>query len=116
SKKIVQLMYEAGAREVHMRIACPPITHSDYYGIDTPSAEELLAANHDVEGMRQFMGAHSLAFLSIDGIYRSVGFDRRDPHAPQFTDHCMTGEYPTALTDQSGDPAARQLSLLAEVS
>lgn len=116
SKKIVQLMYEAGAREVHMRIACPPITHSDYYGIDTPSTEELLAANHDVEGMREFMGAHSLSFLSIDGIYRSVGLDRRDPNAPQFTDHCMTGEYPTPLTDQSGDPAARQLSLLAEVS
>ena len=116
SKKIVQLMYEAGAREVHMRIACPPITHSDYYGIDTPSKEELLAAKFDVEGMRKFMGAHSLAFLSIDGIYRSVGFEGRDPHAPQFTDHCLTGEYPTPLTDQTGDPAARQLSLLAEVS
>ncbi|MCV0371518.1 MAG: amidophosphoribosyltransferase [Filomicrobium sp.] len=116
SKKIVQLMYEAGAREVHMRIACPPITHSDYYGIDTPSTEELLAAKFDVEGMRKFMGAHSLAFLSIDGIYRSVGFEGRDPNAPQFTDHCLTGEYPTPLTDQTGDPAARQLSLLAEVS
>lgn len=116
SKKIVQLMYEAGAREVHMRIACPPITHSDYYGIDTPSTEELLAAKFDIEGMRKFMGAHSLAFLSIDGIYRSVGFEGRDQNAPQFTDHCLTGEYPTPLTDQTGDPAARQLSLLAEVS
>lgn len=116
SKKIVQLMYEAGAREVHMRIACPPITHSDYYGIDTPSKEELLAANHDLEAMRKFMGATSLSFLSIDGLYRAVGQDGRDPLAPQFTDHCMTGEYPTPLTDQSGDPVNRQLSLLAEVS
>lgn len=116
SKKIVQLMYEAGAREVHMRIACPPITHSDYYGIDTPNTDELLAANNDVEGMRQFMGAHSLSFLSIDGIYRSVGLKGRDPKAPQFTDHCLTGEYPTLLTDQTGDPKSRQLSLLAEVS
>jgi amidophosphoribosyltransferase len=114
SKKIVQLMYEAGAREVHMRISSPPITHSDYYGIDTPRKKDLLAANLDVEGMRQFMGATSLAFLSVDGIYRAVGYDARDPRAPQFTDHCFTGEYPTELIDQTG-PAVRQLSLLAEV-
>jgi amidophosphoribosyltransferase len=114
SKKIVQLMYEAGAREVHMRISSPPITHSDYYGIDTPRKKDLLAANLDVEGMRQFMGATSLAFLSVDGIYRAVGYDGRDPRAPQFTDHCFTGEYPTELIDQTG-PAVRQLSLLAEV-
>ncbi len=69
SKKIVQLMYEAGAKEVHMRISSPPITHPDYYGIDTPRKKDLLAANMDVEGMRQFMGADSLAFLSVDGIY-----------------------------------------------
>jgi amidophosphoribosyltransferase len=115
SKKIVQLMYEAGAREVHMRIASPPITHPDYYGIDTPDKIDLLAANKDLEGMRQFLGADSLAFLSVDGIYRAVGFDSRDPRAPQFTDHCFTGEYPTPLTDQSGQAVPRQLSLLAEV-
>jgi amidophosphoribosyltransferase len=115
SKKIVQLMYEAGAREVHMRIASPPITHPDYYGIDTPDKVDLLAANKDLEGMRQFLGADSLAFLSVDGIYRAVGFDARDPRAPQFTDHCFTGEYPTPLTDQSGHAVPRQLSLLAEV-
>jgi amidophosphoribosyltransferase len=68
----------------------------------------------DVEGMRQFMGADSLAFLSVDGIYRAVGFDERDPRAPQFTDHCFTGEYPTELVDQNG-AGFRQLSLLAEV-
>jgi amidophosphoribosyltransferase len=115
SKKIVQLMYEAGAREVHMRIASPPITHPDYYGIDTPDKVDLLAANKDLEGMRQFLGADSLAFLSVDGIYRAAGFDARDARAPQFTDHCFTGEYPTPLTDQSGQTIPRQLSLLAEV-
>jgi amidophosphoribosyltransferase len=115
SKKIVQLMYEAGAREVHMRIASPPITHPDYYGIDTPDKVDLLAANKDLEGMRQFLGADSLAFLSVDGIYRAAGFDARDARAPQFTDHCFTGEYPTPLTDQSGHTVPRQLSLLAEV-
>ena len=82
SKKIVQLMYEAGAREVHMRIASPPITHPDYYGIDTPDKIDLLAANKDLEGMREFLGADSLAFLSVDGIYRAVGFDQRDAAQP----------------------------------
>ncbi|MCU0953167.1 MAG: amidophosphoribosyltransferase [Hyphomicrobium sp.] len=114
SKKIVELMYDAGASEVHMRISSPPITHPDYYGIDTPRKKDLLAANMDIEAMRQFMGADSLAFLSVDGIYRSVGFDQRDPRAPQFTDHCFTGEYPTELVDQNGT-GFRQLSLLAEV-
>jgi amidophosphoribosyltransferase len=117
SVKIVQMMREAGAKEVHFRIASPPITHPDYYGIDTPEREKLLAANHDVEGMRRFIGADTLAFLSVDGIYRAMGFERRDPVRPQFTDHCFTGEYPTPLTDRSGEaPSPRQLSLLAEAS
>ena len=115
SQKIVQLMYEAGAREVHMRISSPPITHCDYYGIDTPVREDLLAANNDLEGMRQFMGATSLKFISVDGIYRAVGFEARDARSPQFTDHCFTGEYPTDLTDRNGGAPSRQLSLLAEV-
>jgi amidophosphoribosyltransferase len=116
SKKIVELMFDAGAREVHMRIASPPITHSDYYGIDTPSREQLLAARMSLEEMRAFMGATSLAFLSVDGIYRAMGLDGRDKLAPQFTDHCFTGDYPTPLTDQNGSGTPRQLSLLAEVS
>lgn len=116
SKKIVQLMFEAGAKEVHMRISSPPITHPDYYGIDTPRKNDLLAATMSLEGMREFMGATSLAFLSVDGIYRSVGLDGRDARSPQFTDHCFTGEYPTELTDQNGPSSSvpRQLSLLAE--
>jgi amidophosphoribosyltransferase len=117
SSKIVRMMREAGAREVHFRIASPPITHPDYYGIDTPERDKLLAATHDLEGMRQFIGADSLAFLSIDGIYRAMGFVQRDPVRPQFTDHCFTGEYPTGLTDLAAQSASpRQLSLLAEAS
>src|SRR5438270_544406 len=93
----------------HGRPTSPPITHSDYYGIDTPERDKLLAATHDLEGMREFIGADSLAFLSIDGIYRAMGHERRDPVRPQFTDHCFTGDYPTALTDQAGqDHAPRQ--------
>jgi amidophosphoribosyltransferase len=117
SVKIVQMMRDAGASEVHMRIASPPITHSDYYGIDTPERDKLLAATHDLEGMRQFIGADSLAFLSVAGIYRAMGCEQRDPLRPQFTDHCFTGDYPTALTDHTAEVAPpRQLSLLAEAS
>jgi amidophosphoribosyltransferase len=114
SKKIVQLIRDAGAREVHMRISSPPITHPDFYGIDTPCKAELLAANMSLEEMRNFIGADSLAFLSVNGIYRAIGLDHRDDRAPQFTDHCFTGDYPTNLTDQNGDSIPRQLSLLAE--
>ena len=115
SKKIVQLIRDAGAREVHMRISSPPITHPDFYGIDTPSKQDLLAANLSLEEMREFMEADSLAFLSVDGIYRAIGLDHRDDRAPQFTDHCFTGDYPTTLTDHNGESIPRQLSLLAEV-
>ncbi len=114
SKKIVAMIRDAGAKEVHMRISSPPITHPDFYGIDTPRPKDLLAANMTVEQMRQYMGADSLAFLSVDGIYRAMGYDRRDPRSPQFTDHCFTGDYPTRLVDQDG-PGTRQLSLLSEV-
>ncbi|HSI42203.1 MAG TPA: amidophosphoribosyltransferase [Xanthobacteraceae bacterium] len=117
SVKIVRMMREAGAREVHFRIASPPITHPDFYGIDTPDRDKLLAANLDVEGMRRYIGADSLAFLSIDGIYRAMGFpEGRNAERPQFTDHCFTGEYPTPLTDRAREVTPRQLSLLAEAS
>ncbi|MGZ9053031.1 MAG: amidophosphoribosyltransferase, partial [Rhodoplanes sp.] len=117
SVKIVQMMRDAGATEVHFRIASPPITHPDYYGIDTPERDRLLAANHTVEEMREIIGADSLAFLSVDGIYRAMGEEARDPVRPQFTDHCFTGDYPTPLPDQLADERPpRQLSLLAEAS
>ncbi|MCB1436613.1 MAG: amidophosphoribosyltransferase [Rhodobiaceae bacterium] len=114
SVKIVQMVREAGAREVHMRIASPPITHPDYYGIDTPDQDKLLAATHDLDDMRKFIGCDSLAFISVEGIYKSMGFEGRDPVHPQFTDHCFTGDYPTPLTDRSGASEPHQLSLLAE--
>jgi amidophosphoribosyltransferase len=114
SFKIVKMMREAGAREVHFRISSPPITHPDYYGIDTPDREKLLAATHTLEQMRQFVGADSLAFLSVDGLYRAMGHSGRDPAQPAFTDHCFTGDYPTSLTDVVGESAKQKLSLLAE--
>ena len=114
SVKIVRMMRDAGAREVHFRISSPPITHPDFYGIDTPAREKLLAANHSLEEMRAFIGCDSLGFLSIEGIYRAMGFEFRDDDRPQFTDHCFTGCYPTALTDLNGPPPQRQLSLLTE--
>jgi amidophosphoribosyltransferase len=114
SVKIVRMMYEAGAREVHMRISSPPIKFPDFYGIDTPEEKSLLAATHTLEEMRQFIGVTSLSFISIEGVYRSTGFAGRDNHRPQFTDHCFTGDYPTHLTDIIGESAKQQLSLLAE--
>jgi amidophosphoribosyltransferase len=116
SVKIVQMMRDAGAREVHMRISSPPIAFPDFYGIDTPERDKLLAARMDLEAMRQFMGADSLAFLSIDGIYRAMGYSARDPRQPQFTDHCFTGDYPTRLIDRDGEPGRQHLPLLAEAS
>ncbi|MBK8083666.1 MAG: amidophosphoribosyltransferase [Devosia sp.] len=119
SVKIVQMIREAGAREVHIRVASPMIFHSDYYGIDTPDPEHLLANQYkDLEAMCRFIGADSLAFLSIDGLYDAVGGVKRNPLSPQFTDHHFTGEYPTTLTDLTGrgksDP--KTISLMREAS
>ncbi len=115
SKKIVAMMYEAGAREVHMRIACPEIKYGDYYGIDTPDRKQLISANMNAEEIRREIGATSLAFLTVDGLYRAMGSERRDPLSPQFSDHCFTGDYPTDLTDLNGGGTGAQLSLLTEV-
>jgi amidophosphoribosyltransferase len=100
---------------VHVRVASPPIAHPDFYGIDTPEQDNLLAANRSLEEMQEFIGADSLAFLSVEGIYKAMGYEGRDDAQPQFTDHCFTGEYPTRLTDREGPPAQKQLSFLAEV-
>lgn len=117
SIKIVTMMREAGATEVHMRIAAPPIRYPDFYGIDTPEREQLLAATHNNIEMREHIGADSLEFLSIDGLYRALGYPNgRDPQNPKYTDHCFTGDYPTNLTDQSGSDTPTQLSLLATQS
>ncbi len=114
SVKIVEMVRAAGAREVHMRIAAPPTNNSCFYGIDTPKREELLASNMDVEAMAEHIGVDSLAFISIDGLYRAMGETGRNPEAPKYCDACFTGEYPIRLTDFEGSDRPAQLSLLAE--
>ncbi len=99
SMKIVEMMREAGATEVHFRVASPPTAHSCFYGVDTPERSKLLAARMDLEPMREFIKADSLAFVSIDGLYRAVGSEARNKSCPQFCDACFSGDYPTALTD-----------------
>jgi len=114
SKKIVEMIRAAGATEVHMRISSPPTSHSCFYGIDTPERSKLLAARMDMKEMAEFIGCDSLAFISIDGLYRAMGHPKRDALAPQYCDACFTGDYPTELTDQTGGDGTHQLSLLAE--
>jgi amidophosphoribosyltransferase len=114
SKKIVEMIRAAGATEVHMRISSPPTSHSCFYGIDTPERSKLLASRMDVKEMAEFIGADSLAFISIDGLYRAMGHKGRDARQPQYCDACFTGDYPTELTDQTGGDGTHQLSLLAE--
>ena len=112
SLKIVQMMRDAGAVEVHMRIASPPTKHSCFYGVDTPERSKLLAAQMDVEKMTKYINADSLAFISIDGLYRAMG-DVRDAASPQRCDACFTGDYPTKLTDCDSDGKPKPLSLVA---
>ncbi|HVV27263.1 MAG TPA: amidophosphoribosyltransferase [Rhizomicrobium sp.] len=114
SKKIVAMVRDAGAAEVHFRVSSPPTTHSCFYGVDTPNTDDLLAHKMDVEQMRRFIGADSLAFISMNGLYRAMGKPGRLAAAPGFCDACFTGDYPIALTDISG--GTRQLSLLADVA
>lgn len=115
SKKIVQMVREAGAKEVHMRIASPPTTHSCFYGVDTPSREQLLASNHSVEEIAKIINVDSLAFISLDGLYRAMGELHRNA-TPQFCDACFTGDYPIALTDKEGGEANTKMqSRLAEI-
>ncbi|MFM2370938.1 MAG: hypothetical protein RIS85_660 [Pseudomonadota bacterium] len=114
SLKIVQMMREAGAAEVHMRIASPPTEHSCFYGVDTPERSKLLAARMDVKAMAEFIQADSLAFVSIDGLYRAVGEAERKSTCPQYCDACFTGEYPTRLTDMAERDNPEQLSLSVE--
>ena len=114
ARKIVKMIYDAGATEVHFGISCPPITHPDFYGIDTPDYDELLASKSTIEEMRDSIGATSLFFLSLNGTYKAMGQDKRDNANPQFTDHCFTGEYPTQLLDHEQGTTSKQYSLLTE--
>ncbi|SMH43894.1 amidophosphoribosyltransferase [Mesorhizobium australicum] len=113
SQKIVQMVRDAGAREVHMRIASPPTRASCFYGVDTPETSKLLASRMSVKEMADFIRVDSLGFLSIDGLYRAVGEAARDNETPQFCDACFTTQYPTRLTDHEGADNVRQLSVLA---
>ncbi|NBX73589.1 MAG: amidophosphoribosyltransferase [Alphaproteobacteria bacterium] len=101
SKKIVEMVRAAGARQVHMRISSPPTRHSCFYGIDTPEKEKLLAHIHSVDDMAKLIGVDSLAFISLDGLYRATGEAMRNTNAPQFCDACFSGDYPIALTDMT---------------
>lgn len=116
SQKIVQMVRDAGAAEVHMRIASPPTMSPCYYGVDTPEKNKLLAHRMSVEEMADFIRVDSLAFLSIDGLYRAVGETGRDADAPKYCDACFTSAYPTRLADQDGPDNVRKLSLLANNS
>jgi len=110
--KIVEMMRSAGATEVHMRISSPPIKYPDFYGIDTPTISELIASSKSVEEIRELLKLDSLHFLSLDGLYKSMGHKSRDKNNPQYTDHCFTGDYPTKLVDRDEGALANQLSLL----
>ena len=114
ARKIVKMIYDAGATEVHFGISCPPITHPDFYGIDTPDYDELLASKKSVEEMRESIGATSLFFLSLNGTYKAMGHKERNATEPQFTDHCFTGDYPTQLLDNEQGTTSKQYSLLTE--
>ncbi len=116
SKKIVQMVRDAGASEVHFRVASPPTAHSCFYGVDTPNTADLLAHKMDVEGMRRLIGADSLSFISMDGLYRAMGEGTRNATQPQFCDACFSGDYPISLPDITGGAKDAQLSLLADVA
>jgi amidophosphoribosyltransferase len=116
SHKIVKMLYDAGAKEVHVKIACPEIRYPDFYGVDTPTKKELLAANKTNDEIREYIGAKSLDFLSLAGMYNAMGFKKRDKTYPQLTDHYFTGEYPVKPIDELGDDKVTQLSLLSTAS
>jgi amidophosphoribosyltransferase len=99
SVKIVEMLRAAGATEVHMRISSPPTKYACFYGIDTPDSEALLAHKYDLEGMRKYIGVDSLAFISMDGLYRALGEKNRNNEQPQYCDACFSGNYAINLTD-----------------
>ncbi len=114
--KIVKMLYDAGAKEVHVRIACPEIIYPDFYGIDMPTKKELLAYNRSNQEMCDYINAKSLKFLSLDGLYRALGHKERNKNYPQFSDHYFTGEYPIEPSDTLDKGKIMQLSLLSSKS
>ena len=116
SHKIVKMLYDFGAKEVHVRIASPEIRFPDFYGVDTPTKKELLAANKTNEEICKYIDAKSLKFLSLDGLYEGLNKGKRNNAYPQFSDHYFTGEYPIKALDNLGDEKVTQLSLLSSKS
>ena len=114
SVKIIKMLYEAGAKEVHLKIASPPIKYPDYYGIDTPNKNELLASKLNINEIQKMINAKTLQFLSIEGLYKSMGYKKRNSTYPQFADHCFTGEYPVKPIDVNDkDFGKKQLSFMS---
>ena len=113
SHKIVKMLYDSGASEVHVNIACPEIKYPDFYGVDTPTKKELLAANKTNMEICKYIGAKTLNFLSLNGMYKAIGFEKRNENYPQLTDHYFTGDYPVKPIDELGDNKITQLSLLS---
>ena len=107
------MLYEAGAKEVHVRIACPEIKYPDFYGVDMPTKQELLAHKKNLNEMSNYIRAKSLKFLSIEGLYKALTGDARNNSYPQFSDHYFTGDYPIKPTDNIEGLRIKQLSLLS---
>ena len=114
--KIVKMLYESGAKEVHVRIACPQIKYPDFYGVDMPTKEELLAFNKNIQEMCDHIKAKSLKFLSLSGLYTALIEEKRNSNYPQFSDHYFTGEYPIKPQDNLTGIRLKQLSLLSSKS
>ena len=114
--KIVKMLFKSGAKEVHVRIACPEIKYPDFYGVDMPTKKELLSSQKNVEEICEFLGATSLNFLSIDGLYKALIKNKRNNNYPQFSDHYFTGDYPVKPLDNLGSEKITQLSLLSNKS
>ena len=110
------MLYHAGAKEIHLRVSSPPIKYPDYYGIDTPNKKDLIAANLSVDEIAKQIGVKSLKFLSVEGLYKALGYENRNDKNPQLTDHCFTGDYPVKPTDSKNlIDKNNQLSLLSNV-
>ena len=114
--KIVKMLYKAGVRKVHVKIACPEIKFPDFYGVDMPTKKELLSGNKNVDEIKKYIGSDSLNFLSIEGLYKALVKEKRNNNYPQFSDHYFTGEYPIKPLDNLGDEKITQLSLLSSKS
>ena len=115
SIKIVEMLRNCGVKKIHMRIASPPVKFPCYYGIDTPTKEELLASKYTIKEIQKYIGVDSLNFISLNGVYKALGHKNgRDKKRPEFTDHYFSGDYPVELIDQKSGALPSQLSLLIE--